>query len=136
MRDVLFIGPSTWNSPVFLKLVGDEIDGFVYRAIFTDNVFFGDGDWKEFQVLYKSEYKDGPGVLEYQVYRAVLLMTSLEAQNMGGTESLMKALSELQNDDSFDVKEEKSGSLRISPRYRILSVSDGKLIDIMKVRGE
>jgi len=136
LRDVLFIGPSTWNGPVFLKLVGDEIDGFVYRAIFTDNVFFGDGDWKEFQALYKSEYKDGPGVLEYQVYRAVLLMTSLEAQNMGGTESLMKSLSELQNDNSFDVKEEKSGSLRISPRYRILSVSDGKLIDIMKVRGE
>jgi len=48
----------------------------------------------------------------------------------------MKSLSKLQNDDSFDVKKEKSGSLRISPRYRILSVSDGKLIDIMKVRGD
>ena len=86
MRDVLFIGPSTWNSPVFLKLVGDEIDGFVYRAVFTDNLFFGDGDWEEFSTIYSGEYQDGPGVLEYQVYRAVLLLTSLEARNKGGEE--------------------------------------------------
>jgi len=136
LRDVLFIGPSTWNSPVFLKLVSDEIDGFVYRAVFTDNVFFGDSDWEEFQAVYSSEYQDEPGVLEYQVYRAVLLLTSLEARNKGGRESLMKSIFKLRNDDSLDVKDEKSGSLRISPRYRILSVGDGKLIDIMKVSGD
>jgi branched-chain amino acid transport system substrate-binding protein len=136
LRDVLFIGPSTWNSPVFLKLTREAIDGFVYRAVFTDNVFFGDSDWKQFQAVYKSEYKDGPGVLEYQVYSAVLLMTSLETRNKGDRESLMKSLSKLQNDDSFEVKKEKSGSNRISPRYRILSVSDGKLIDIMRVSGD
>ncbi|HVY55721.1 MAG TPA: penicillin-binding protein activator, partial [Thermodesulfobacteriota bacterium] len=78
MRDVLFLGPSTWNSPLFLSLIGKEIDGFVYRAIFTDIFYYGDADWDEYANLTRDKPDEKPDVFGYQAYRAVKMMLSLD----------------------------------------------------------
>lgn len=134
LRDVLFIGPNTWNSRVFLDLIGGEIDGFVYRAIFTDIFFFGDSEWREFTRVFESEFEETPGLFEFQFYNAVKLILTLPSAGAGNGKAMMESLQGLKNDSSYEIKREKNGSLRISPRYRVLSVSDGELIDIMKVK--
>lgn len=133
LRDVLFLGPSTWNSPLFLSLIGNEIDGFVYRAIFTDVFYYGDSEWDGFSKLTQEKPEDKPDIFGYQAYRAVRLMLSLDIKP-GGGESLADILKPLKNNTSYSVVIDKSGSYRVSPRYRILSVSGGELLDIINVK--
>lgn len=133
IRDVLFLGLSTWNSPVFLKLIGNEIDGFVYRAIFTDMFDYGGGDWEEFSKDIDSKFKEKPDSFEYQNYSAIKLMLSLYKRGVQDKKDLMDALNSFNNSVGYDIKKDRSGSLQVSPSHRILSVSGGKLIDIMKV---
>lgn len=133
LSGVLFLGPATWNSPSFLKLAGGRIDGFVYRAVYTDFFHFGDGDWARFSRDFETEHGEKPGSFEYQVYSGVSLM--LRAAGEGGDgEALLKALNALASSPEYTSKRDNTGSLQISPRPRILSVSRGEIIDIMKVK--
>ncbi len=133
LRDVLFLGPSTWNSPLFLDLIGQEIEGFVYRAVFTDVFYYGDGDWDEYSRLTEGRFNEKPDIFGYQVYRALKLILSLNPESGGGA-VITDGLGSLRNNPYYDVEIDGSGSYRVSPRYRILSVSDGELIDIINVR--
>lgn len=133
LRDVLFLGPSTWNSPLFLSLIGNEIDGFVYRAIFTDVFYYGDSEWDGFSKLTQVKPEDKPDIFGYQAYRAVRLMLSLEIKP-GGGESVADILMTVKNNPSYNIEIDKSGSYRVSPRYRVLSVSGGELLDIINVK--
>jgi ABC-type branched-subunit amino acid transport system substrate-binding protein len=134
LRDVLFLGLSTWNSPLFLDLIGREIDGFVYRAVFTDVFYYGDGEWGAFSQLTEDRYKAKPDIFGYQVYRALKLLLALDQAPPNGGAVVPGGLESLKNNPNYDVKIDKSGSYRVSPRYRILSVSDGELIDIINVK--
>lgn len=133
LRDVLFLGPSTWNSPLFLDLIGQEIDGFVYRAVFTDVFYYGDGDWDEYSRLTEGKFNEKPDIFGYQVYRALKLILSLNPESGGGA-VITDGLGSLRNNPYYDIEIDRGGSYRVSPRYRILSVSDGELIDIINVR--
>ena len=133
LRDVLFLGPSTWNSPLFLDLIGQEIDGFVYRAVFTDVFYYGDGDWDEYSRLTEGKFNEKPDIFGYQVYRALKLILSLNPESGGGA-VITDGLGSLRNNPYYDIEIDGGGSYRVSPRYRILSVSDGELIDIINVR--
>jgi ABC-type branched-subunit amino acid transport system substrate-binding protein len=134
LRDVLFLGPSTWNSPLFLNLIGGEIDGFVYRAVFTDVFYYGDGDWDEFSKLTEGRFKEKPDIFGYQVYMALRLLLTFDLTPENGGEVIPGGLDSLKNNPYYDVKVDKGGSYRVSPLYRVLSVSDGELIDIINVR--
>lgn len=133
LRDVLFLGPSTWNGPLFMDLIGREIDGFVYRAVFTDVFYYGDADWNEYSSLSEGKFNEKPDIFGYQVYRALKLILSLNPESGGGT-VITDGLDSLRNNPYFDIEKDRGGSYRVSPRYRILSVSDGELIDIINVR--
>lgn len=133
LRDVLFLGPSTWNGPLFLDLIGREIDGFVYRAVFTDVFYYGDRDWAEYSGLTEGKLNEKPDIFGYQVYRALKLILSLNPESGGGT-VITDGLDSLRNNPYYDIEIDRGGSYRVSPRYRILSVSDGELIDIINVR--
>lgn len=133
LRDVLFLGPSTWNGPLFLDLIGREIDGFVYRAVFTDVFYYGDRDWDEYSGLAEGKFNEKPDIFGYQVYRALKLILSLNPESGGGT-VIADGLGSLRNDPYYDIEIDRGGSYRVSPRYRILSVSDGELIDIINVK--
>lgn len=133
LSDVLFLGPATWNSLSFLKLAGGQIDGFVYRAVYTDFFHFGDGGWARFSEDFETRHGEKPGSFEYQVYSGVSLM--LRAAGEGGDgEALLRALNVLASSPEYTSKRDKTGSLQISPRPRILSVSRGEIIDIMKIK--
>jgi ABC-type branched-subunit amino acid transport system substrate-binding protein len=134
LRDVLFLGPSTWNSPLFLNLIGGEIDGFVYRAVFTDVFYYGDGEWGAFSQLTEDRYREKPDIFGYQVYRALKLLLALDQAPPNGGAVVPGGLESLKNNPNYDVKIDKGGSYRVSPLYRVLSVSDGELIDIINVR--
>ncbi len=134
LRDVLFLGPSTWNSPLFLDLIGDEIDGFVFRTVFTDVYYYGDGDWEEFTRLVESKFQEKPDLFGYQVYRALGLMLSVVREHGGGQKDIMDGLNSLKTDPDYHIITDKSGSMQVSPRYRILSVSGGEIVDIVKIK--
>ncbi len=133
LREVLFLGPSTWNSPLFLDLVGNEIDGFVYRAVFTDVFYYGDGDWDLYSELAQAKFNEKPDIFGYQVYRAVRLILTLGPFS-GEGETIIRRLESLGSDPYYNISKDKGGSYRVSPRFRILSVSDGELIDIINVK--
>ena len=134
LSDVLFLGPATWNSPVFLKLAGDQIDGFVYRAVYTDFFHFGDGDWVGFGKDFESRHGEKPGSFEYLIYSGVSLMLKAAYGDGGDGRSFLKSLETLASSPEYKVKRDKTGSLQISPIPRILSVSKGEIIEIMKVK--
>lgn len=60
-------------------------------------------------------------------------MLSLYKRGVQDKKDLMDALNSFNNSVGYDIKKDRSGSLQVSPSHRILSVSGGKLIDIMKV---
>jgi len=133
LSDVLFLGPATWNSASFLKLAGGQIDGFVYRAVYTDFFHFGDSGWVRFSRDFETQHGETPGSFEYQVYSGVSLMLRAAGEGRSG-EAFLKALEELASGAEYMIKRDKTGSLQISLRPRILSVSRGEIIDIMKVK--
>jgi ABC-type branched-subunit amino acid transport system substrate-binding protein len=134
LSDVLFLGPSTWNGSLFLDLTGSQIDGFVYRAVFTDFFIYGSAEWSAFSKQHESRFDGPPSFLEYQSYLAVRLLLSTADDNSPGGGGLMEKLLSLQKDRRYRVKKDKSGSLQISPRYLILSVAKGELSEIMSVK--
>ena len=134
LSDVLFLGPATWNSPLFLKLAGAEIDGFVYRAVYTDFFHFGDGGWVRFGKDFESRHGEKPGSFEYLIYSGVSLMLKAAGGDGGDGQSFLKTLEKLASSPEYIVKKDKTGSLQITPIPRILSVSRGEIIEIMKVK--
>ncbi|HML95998.1 MAG TPA: ABC transporter substrate-binding protein [Thermodesulfobacteriota bacterium] len=134
LSDVLFLGPATWNSPLFLKLAGGGIDGFVYRAVYTDFFHFGDGGWLRFGKDFETQHGEKPGSFEYLIYGGVSLMLKAADGGGGDGRSFLESLEKLASSPEYRVKRDKAGSLRISPLPRILSVSRGEIIEIMKVR--
>ena len=133
LSDILFLGPSTWNGQLFLELTGEEIDGFVYRAIFTDFFYYSGDEWEGFLERFRDKFKKEPSFLEYQSYLATKLVLSVASLDVTG-KGLVQKLAALGNDPDYMVKRERNGSVRISPRYLILSVADGELSEINVVR--
>lgn len=133
LSDILFLGPSTWNGSLFLDLAGEEIDGFVYRAIFTDFFYYGGSEWDSFLKRFESQFDKAPSYLEYQSYLATRLILSVDSIDNSDKE-LVQKLTALRSDPEYIVKQERNGSVRISPRYLILSVADGELSEITRVR--
>ena len=133
LEDVLFLGPSTWNGSLFRELAGNEIDGFVYRAVFTDFFNYGGPKWDSFMKRFEEKFNKSPSYLEYQSYLATKLMLSVDSIDAPGKD-LMQKLSALRTDPDYVVKKEADGSIRISPRYLILSIEDGELSELSSVR--
>ena len=46
----------------------------------------------------------------------------------------MDGLNSLKSDPAYHIITDKSGSIQVSPRYRILSVSGGEIVDIIGVK--
>jgi len=135
VRDVLFIGPGTWNSPVFLGLVGKKFDGFVYRAIFTDFFFYGGFEWEQFEKSYKTRFDQSPGTFEFQVYEALRFILSGVPGNEINKASVKEFLNAGKFSPDYNIKRDKHGSLSVSPKFRILAISEGALIDVITVGG-
>lgn len=133
MREVLFVGPSTWNSPLFLNLVGKEIDGFVYRAIFTDYFFYGSREWRDFAAAFEAKFNQTPGSLEYQAYTAVRLILSVTGGKKMSTARIVGAIERQYGKSGFEITREASGSYRVSAGFKILSVESGELSEVMRV---
>ncbi len=133
LSDVLFLGPSTWNGSLFQDLAGEEIDGFVYRAIFTDFFYYGGSDWEAFLKSFGAKVKKEPSYLEYQSYLATRLILSVDSISNPG-KGLIEKLAALHGDPGYIIKKERNGSIQVSPRYLILSVADGELSEINRVR--
>ena len=133
LSDVLFLGPSTWNGSLFQELAGREIDGFVYRAIFTDFFYYGGPEWDSFMSSFEKKFRKTPSYLEYQSYLATRLLLSVDSARAPGKD-LMQNLTSLGSDPDYIVRKESDGSIRVSPRYLILSIEDGELSEITSVR--
>ncbi|NIP30579.1 MAG: ABC transporter substrate-binding protein [Candidatus Dadabacteria bacterium] len=127
--NVLFMGPNTWNSNAFAKLAGDDIDGLLHKAIFTDYLLIGSTKWNEFYINYKKTFNDEPGLFEYQVYEIVKKLISL-SQNVGKKKyKLITNLMNLKGKGEFNVSKTKYG-LEIYPKPHLISLEDRKLIKL------
>ncbi len=129
--DILFIGLSNWNSPSFLNLVANEIDGVIYRVLFTDYFVYGDDEWSAFERAYKSKFEEEPEVLEFQVFGAVKLMLGLLDADTT-PRGLLSKLRRL-NSKYYDVKQEKNGSVAVTPKYSLITINRGRALKIKKL---
>jgi hypothetical protein len=96
--------------------------------------YYREGDLEKFSRDMDNRYKEKPDSFEYQNYRAVRLMLSLRNPGVGQGGDLPGAFNSLKNHSEYDIKKDGSGSFQVSPSHRILSLSGGKLIDIMEVQ--
>ncbi|MGH7884331.1 MAG: ABC transporter substrate-binding protein [Thermodesulfobacteriota bacterium] len=124
--NVLFVGPNTWNTKYFSDLLGNEVDGLIHKAIFTDYLDTESIEWKNFSEYYKSAYKDNPGIFEFQVYEVTKLLFSLD-NNGDKKTSLFNKISNLESTSEYKVKKTNSG-LEIYPKPYILSLEGNKFI--------
>jgi len=129
LGNVLFLGPSTWNSDSFLRAIGNEIDGTVFNVLFTDFFFPGSDGWVDFSDRFDYAFGERPdSPLEYQVYEAVKLI--LEAlKDPVGSEHIMERLLASDN-QRFEITKSRSEGLEITPRPLLLTIKDGNINEI------
>ena len=131
LGNLLFLGPNTWNSEAFLRTVGGQADGIIFRVLFTDYFFTGAQEWIDFKDRFKSLYNnEEPGFLEYQVYEAVRLILSVLKTPIETREEIMERLKVEGNNQLFSIIQDTNGSLEISPKPLILTVKQGYILKI------
>lgn len=130
LSDILFLGPSTWNSNAFLKTAGKEFDGVVHRVIFTDFFFAGSPDWIDFSNKYRNYFNEDPGYFEFQVYKAInLILPALKLQDMKW-EFLFDELLNFSSEQQYIITKQGNESLKITPKPLILTVKDRRVMKI------
>lgn len=123
LRDLIFLGLNTWNSPTFLKAVGAGMGG----VIFTDFFFHGSERWIDFNDKFKAAFGEEPGFLEYQIYEATSLILQVLKTPIQKREDIKERLLSFRN-PLFDINENVDGSLTISPKPLILTLSGGDIV--------
>ncbi|MGE5446066.1 MAG: penicillin-binding protein activator [Ignavibacteriales bacterium] len=125
LGDLIFLGPNTWNSQTFLKAVGTGTEG----VVFTDFFFPGSERWIDFNAKFRAAFGEEPGFLEYQVYEATSLILQILKAPIQKREDIKERLLSF-NNPLFDIKENVDGSLTISPKPLILTLSEGEVVRV------
>lgn len=124
ITNIVFLGPSTWNSSSFLNFVADDIDGVLYKAVFTDFFYPESKDWIEFSELYRSLYNEKPGSFEFQVYKAARLFLPL---GEGDLNYKLRNLSQADSDYLVDIN---INGVDIHPKPMVFALENGKITRI------
>lgn len=125
LRDLIFLGPNTWNSQNFLNAVGAG----VYRVIFTDFFFPGSERWIDFNAKFKATFGGEPGFLEYQVYEATSLILEILKTHIKERGDIKGWLIS-KSSPFFDISENVDGSITIFPKPLILTLREGKVVRV------
>ncbi len=83
---------------------------------------------------FETRHGEKPSSFEYLIYSGVSLMLKAAGGDGGDGQSFLKSLEKLASSPEYKVKSDKTGSRQISPIPRVLSVSRGEIIEIMKVK--
>ncbi len=126
LKDLIFLGPNTWNSQAFIKTLGLETDGIV----FTDFFFPGSERWINFKNKFSAAFNEDPGFLEYQVYEAVNLILGILRTPVQKREEVKERILALRGDPLFDITENIDKSLEISFKPLVLTLKGGQIIRI------
>lgn len=126
LKDLIFLGPNTWNSRSFLKTVGLDVDGI----IFTDFFFSGSKQWINFSDKFRASFHEEPEFLEYQVYEAVSLILHVLQDPIQKREQIKERILTLRDNPLFDIAQNMDGSLEITPKPLILTLRDGEIIRV------
>lgn len=89
-RDVVLLGPNTWNSPQLVSRGGDNVEGAIFIDGFSSNPNFQEG--KIFIKNFKSAFNSSPGVLEAQAYDATNILISTIKKGSQTRDSLRNAI--------------------------------------------
>jgi branched-chain amino acid transport system substrate-binding protein len=126
LRDLIFLGPNTWNSQAFLKTVGVETNGIV----FTDFFFPGSKQWVDFNIKFRAAFNEDPGFLEYQVYEAVSLILHVLRTPLQKREDIKERILAFRDNPLFDITENIDESLEISPKPLILTLRNRQIVKV------
>ncbi|MER3446921.1 MAG: hypothetical protein C4291_08805 [Candidatus Dadabacteria bacterium] len=125
LRDLILLGLNTWNSRAFLKALGTETDGIIFTDFFSP----GSESWIDFDAKFRAAFGEEPGFLEYQVYEAASLILQILKTPIQRREDIKGRLLSFSN-PLFDINENVDGSLTISPKPLILTLSGGEIIRV------
>ncbi len=126
IKDVIFLGPNTWNSRSFLQAVGFDADGI----IFTDFFFSTSRRWIEFSEEFRDTFHEEPGFLEYQVYEAVSLMFHVLKTPIQKKDQIKERILSLRDNPLFDIAQNIDGGLDITPKPLILTLKNKEIVRI------
>jgi ABC-type branched-subunit amino acid transport system substrate-binding protein len=126
LRDLIFLGPSTWNSRSFLKTVGPDVNGI----IFTDFFFSGSQRWTEFSDKFRASFREEPEFLEYQVYEAVSLILRVLRTPIQKRDQIRERILSLKDSPLFEIALSIDGGLDITPKPLILTLKDREIVRV------
>ncbi len=89
-RDVLLLGPNTWNSPQLVSRGGDNVEGAIFVDGFSSSPNFEEG--KIFIKNFKTSFNSNPGVLEAQAYDATNVLVNAIKKGSQTRDSLRSAI--------------------------------------------
>jgi branched-chain amino acid transport system substrate-binding protein len=89
-RDVVLLGPNTWNSPQLVARGGGNVEGAIFVDGFSNSPDFEEG--KTFIKNFKSAFNSAPGVLEAQAYDATNVLINAIKKGSETRDSLRSAI--------------------------------------------
>ena len=127
--NVLFLGPNSWNSKAFAESAGEEIDGLLHKAIFTDFLLIGSDDWKDFYNYYTDKFNNTPTLYEYQIYQATKMFLSESKKTKNKRYKLITNIMNQRGKGRYIVRKSKYG-LEVYPKPFLISLEDKKLVKL------
>jgi len=91
-RDVVLLGPNTWNSPQLISRGGENVEGALFIDGFSSSPKFEEG--KTFIKNFKSIFNSAPGVLEAQAYDGANVLIKAIKKGSQTRDSLKSYISE------------------------------------------
>ncbi|MCX6112878.1 MAG: ABC transporter substrate-binding protein, partial [Proteobacteria bacterium] len=90
-RDVVLLGPNTWNSPQLVSRGGENVEGALFVDGFSGNPKFEEG--KTFIRNFKNVFNSVPGVLEAQAYDGANILINTIKKGSETRDSLKNSIS-------------------------------------------
>ena len=91
-RDIVLLGPNTWNSPQLVSRGGENVEGALFIDGFSSSPKFEEG--KTFIKNFKSTFNSAPGVLEAQAYDGANVLIKAIKRGSQTRDSLKSYISE------------------------------------------
>lgn len=125
--EVIFLGPSSWNSERFAKSIGKTVKG----VVFTDFFYPGSTRWIHFENRFKGLFKEKPGFLEFQVYEAAsIVLNAIGRYGSVRSENVMQNIIKWGSSSFYDATDNSVDGIMLSPDPLILTLKRGEIYSV------
>lgn len=122
---VAFLGPSSWNSEVFVRNLG----GVGEDVYFTDYFYPGSPRWKYFHDRYRGVFGGEPGFVEYQVFEGASVLAEF-LDTFIDSRVIIEKIRNRGDTSFYKVEGSEEAGLTIMPNPMVLTVRGGRIVSL------